>query len=62
MMVSTIFTPQNEDEKLLKDEFGIGSHKIVEQNDNLMLLDELFHDTKVLPNRIQLDKFDIYKD
>jgi len=54
--------PQNEDEKLLKDEFGIGSHKIVEENDNLMLLDELFHDTKVLPNRVQLDKFDIYKD
>ncbi len=49
MMVSTIFMPQNEDE-------------IVEQNDNLMLLDELFHDTKVLPNRIQLEKFDIYKD
>ncbi len=49
MMVSTIFMPQNEDEKLLKD-------------DNLMLLDELFHDTKVLPNRIQLEKFDIYKD
>lgn len=62
MMVSTIFMPQNEDEKLLKDEFGIRSHKIVEQNDNLMLLDELFHDTKVLPNRIQLEKFDIYKD
>jgi len=54
--------PQNEDEKLLKDEFGIGTHKVVEQNDNLMLLDELFHDTKVLPNRIQLEKFDIYKD
>jgi len=54
--------PQSEDKKLLKEEFGIGPYKIDDLNDNLMLLDELFHDTKVLPNRLQLDEFDIYKD
>ena len=61
-MASTTFMPQNEDKKLLKEEFGIGLYKIDDLNDNLMLLDELFHDTKVLPNRLQLDEFDIYKD
>ncbi|GAA0779640.1 hypothetical protein [Clostridium subterminale] len=61
-MASTTFMPQNEDKKLLKEEFGIGPYKIDDLNDNLMLLDELFHDTKVLPNRLQLDEFDIYKD
>ncbi|MEW8995992.1 hypothetical protein [Clostridium sp.] len=61
-MASTTFMPQSEDKKLLKEEFGIGPYKIDDLNDNLMLLDELFHDTKVLPNRLQLDEFDIYKD
>ena len=61
-MASTIFMPQNEDKKLLKEEFGIGDYKIEDSNENLMLLDELFHDTKVLPNNLQLDEFDIYKD
>jgi hypothetical protein len=61
-MASTIFMPQNEDKKLLKEEFGIGDYKIEDSNENLMLLDELFHDTKILPNRLQLNEFDIYKD
>ncbi len=61
-MASTIFMPQNEDKKLLKEEFGIGDYKIEDSNENLMLLDELLHDTKVLPNRLQLNEFDIYKD
>lgn len=61
-MASTIFMPQNVDKKLLKEEFGIGNHEIEDSNENLMLLDELLHDTKVLPNRLQLNEFDIYKD
>ncbi|MFR1709196.1 MAG: hypothetical protein ACLSV2_09870 [Clostridium sp.] len=61
-MGSITSRPQNEDRKLLKEEFGIGPYKIEDLNENLMLLDQIFHDTKVIPNRLQLDEFDIYKD
>lgn len=61
-MGSITSRPQNEDRKLLKEEFGIGPYKMEDLNENLMLLDQLFHDTKVIPNRLQLNEFDIYKD
>lgn len=61
-MVNITSMPQSEDKKLLREEFGIGPYKMEDINENLMLLDELFHDTKVLPNNLQLDEFDIYKD
>lgn len=62
MIANITSVPRNEDKKLLKEEFGIASYALEDSNDNLMLLDQIFHDTKVLPNKLQLDEYDTYKD
>ncbi|MEG1257159.1 hypothetical protein [Clostridium sp.] len=60
-MEPTTFKLRDEDNKLLKQEYGTQVYGLEHTNNNLMLLDQLFYNTKEMPSSLQIDQYNIYK-
>jgi len=60
-MGPTTFKLKNEDNILLKREYGTMPYGIEHTNNNLMLLDQLFYNTKEMPSSLQIDQYTSYK-